>query len=195
MGLGGSGFLAALRGVSDVRALRPGSGASPNVPHEPELSKGADMEHESAGRRRALLGEGAEDAPRRRSDATTSAGRHPVGRRILLRLCLGTTRLSDGMRVVTSACFIRCDHYGHLGVTSGTQPLRSSIHCSHGRLLHPLHEWHHTDAEVSDPYGAIGPGRVQRSPWPPVRGSSPDEHVPQNDGARNLEVLGSGDQD
>jgi hypothetical protein len=41
---------------------------------------------------------------------------------------------------------VRCDRCRRYGITSLAQPLRSCLHCRHGRLLHPL-AWHYAHAE------------------------------------------------
>jgi DNA-directed RNA polymerase subunit RPC12/RpoP len=38
----------------------------------------------------------------------------------------------------------RCDRCGHLGVTSGAEPIASCPYCRHGVLLHPVHALHET---------------------------------------------------
>lgn len=40
--------------------------------------------------------------------------------------------------------FVRCDRCGHIGATSLRVPMRSCVHCRHGRLLHPIDAWHHS---------------------------------------------------
>jgi hypothetical protein len=45
--------------------------------------------------------------------------------------------------------FVRCDRCGRLGATSLAEPLRSCVHCRHGRLLHPFHAWAHAHAQGS----------------------------------------------
>ena len=86
--------------------------------------------------------------------------------------------------------FVRCDRCGSIGVTSLREPLRSCVHCRHGHLFHPIHEWHRSHVRpdvvrtMHNPVGApdralhlasihrVAPadrmpasGRVRRSRW------------------------------
>ncbi|HLI53292.1 MAG TPA: hypothetical protein VKU88_03120 [Acidimicrobiales bacterium] len=56
--------------------------------------------------------------------------------------------------IVGAIRFVRCDHCGRLGTTSIAEPLRSCVHCRHGRLLHPIHDWAHAQSP-----GTRGPVR------------------------------------
>lgn len=77
--------------------------------------------------------------------------------------------------------FVRCSRCGRIGVTSLREPLSSCVHCRHGRLLHPLHEWHHASADIARSMRKpLGASRRKLQSARPGLAATPSGRISQN---------------